>query len=118
MESTLRSLNQWEVVKGLYPSPTCAESKAPTEEELELEQAWALWKERAYLEIDLRIEDQQRVVICDNRDPHLAWNTLNTVYGKRLVNTRASLLGEITHIQYDGSGIMEHKSRMDSLLLE
>ena len=118
MESTLRSLNQWEVVKGVYPSPTRAESKAPTEEELELEQAWALRKERAYSEVDLRIEDQQKVAIRDNRDPRLAWNTLNTVYGNRLANTRASLLGEITHIQYDVSRIMEHKSRMDSLCLK
>ena len=61
MESTLRSLNQWEVVKGLHPSPTHAESKAPTKEELELEQAWALWKEHAYLEIDLHI-DRKSVV--------------------------------------------------------
>jgi hypothetical protein len=30
---------------------------------------------------------------------------------------RALQLGEITHIQYDSSGIMEHKSRMDSLHL-
>ena len=36
MESTLRPLNQWEVIKGLYPSPTRAESKAPTEGELVL----------------------------------------------------------------------------------
>ena len=63
MELTLRSLNQFEVVKGLYPSPTRAESKAPTKGELELEQAWALQKECAYSEIDLHIEDQQRVTI-------------------------------------------------------
>jgi hypothetical protein len=109
--------NKWEVVIGQFPSPTRADSKAPTDAELELEEAWTLRKERAYTEIDLRIEDQQRVAIRDNRDPRLAWSTLRTVYGNCLVNTRASLLGEITHIQYDGSGIMEHKSRMDSLRL-
>jgi hypothetical protein len=46
MESTLRSLNQWEVVIGQFPSPTSeqrtrttarADSKAPTDAELELE---------------------------------------------------------------------------------
>jgi gag-polypeptide of LTR copia-type len=117
MESTLRSLNQWEVVIGQFPSPKRADSKAPTDAELELEEAWALRMERAYTEIDLRIEDQQRVAIRDNRDPRLAWNTLRMVYGNRLANARASLLGEITHIQYDGSRIMGHKSRMDSLRL-
>ena len=79
MESTLRSLNQWEVVKGLCPSPTCVDLKAPTNEEQELDQAWALWKEHAYMEIDLHIKDQQRVVICDKQDLHLAWNRLNIV---------------------------------------
>jgi hypothetical protein len=75
------------------PSPTRADLKAPTDVELELEEAWALQKERAYTEIDLRIEDKQRVVSCDNHIPHLAWNTLHMVYSNQLVNTRASLLG-------------------------
>ena len=61
MVLTLRSLNQWEVIKGLYPSPTCVNSKAPTNEELELEQAWALQKEHAYMEIDLHSDNQQVV---------------------------------------------------------
>jgi hypothetical protein len=68
-----------------------ADSKAPTVEELELEEAWALRKARAYIEMDLRIEDQQRVVIRDNPDTHLAWTTLHTVYGNHLANTRVSL---------------------------
>jgi hypothetical protein len=114
MESTLRSLIQWEVMVGQFPSPTHADSKAPSNAELQLEEAWALWKECAYTEIDLNIEDQQRVVIRDNCDPHLAWNMLHMVYGNHFANTRASLLGEITRIQYDGSRIMEHKSSMDS----
>ena len=71
-----------------------------------------------YTEIDLCIEDQQRVSIWDNRDPHLAWQTLCTVYRNRLVNTRAALLAEITHVQYDGSEILEHKSKMDALQIK
>jgi hypothetical protein len=101
----------------LYCAGLLTDSKAPTDAELELEEAWALQKEHAYTEIDLHIEDQQRVAIHDNRDPRLAGNTLHTVYGNWLESTRASLLGEITHIQYDSSWIMEHKSRMDSLHL-
>jgi hypothetical protein len=64
-----------------FPSPTRADSKAPTNAELELEEAWALQKECANTEIDLHIEDQQRVAIRDNCNPRLAWNTLDTVYG-------------------------------------
>jgi hypothetical protein len=36
------------------------------------------------------------VSIRNNRDPSSAWQTLRTVYGNRLANTRAALLAEIT----------------------
>lgn len=118
MESILRSLCQWQVVTGAFHPPVPADPDNPTEKELQIERAWELRKERAYTEIDLRIEDQQRVSIRDNRDPRLAWHTLRTVYGNRLANTRAALLAEITRVQYDGSGILEHKSRMDALRMK
>ena len=87
MESVLRSLNQWEVVMGTYTPPVRAVEKSPTAEELQLEKAWGLRKERAYTEIDLRVEDQERVSIRTNRDPVVAWNTLRSTYGNRLANT-------------------------------
>ena len=37
------------------------------------------------------------------------------MYGNRLANTRVALLAEITRARYEGAGILEHKSRMDSL---
>ena len=37
------------------------------------------------------------------------------MYGNRLTNTRVALLAEITCACYNGAGILEHKSRMDSL---
>jgi hypothetical protein len=119
MESMLRSLSQWEVVTGQYPAPTQAITDAPTADELRIEKAWDLRKERAYTEIDLRVEDQQRITIRTNRDPHQAWLTLKNVYGSRLANTRAALLAEITRIRYDGvSGILEHQNKMDMLRMK
>ena len=118
MELVLRSLCQWEVVTGILVASVRADPNAPTDKELQIERAWELQKERAYTEIDLRIEDQQRVSICDNRNPRLAWQTLPTVYGNRLANTRAALLAEITRVQYDSSGILEHKSKMNALRLK
>jgi gag-polypeptide of LTR copia-type/Pol polyprotein, beta-barrel domain/Zinc knuckle/GAG-pre-integrase domain len=119
MESMLRSLSQWEVVTGQYPAPTRTTVDAPTAEELRIEKAWELRKERAYTEIDLRVEDQQRINIRGNRDPYQAWTTLRNVYGNRLANTRAALLAETTRVHYDGvSGILEHKNRMDTLCMK
>ena len=66
MESILCSLNQWEVVTGAFIPPVRADPNAPTDKELQMERAWELRKERAYTEIDLHIEDQQRVSIRDN----------------------------------------------------
>ena len=40
------------------------------------------------------------------------------MYGNRLANTRVALLAEITRAHYDGAGILEHKSRMDLLLMK
>ena len=40
------------------------------------------------------------------------------MYGNRLANTRAALLAEITRIQYNSSGILEHKSKMDALQIK
>ena len=114
MELVLCFLSQWEVVTSIL-TPVHADPNAPTEKELQIERAWELREECVYTEITLRVEDQQRVSICDNRDPRLAWQTLHTVYGNRLANTRAALLTEITHVQYDSSGILECKSKMDAL---
>ena len=118
MESVLRSLNQWEVVMGTYTPPVRAVKKSPMAEELQLEKAWGLRKECAYTEIDLQVEDQECVSIRTNRDPVVAWNTLRSTYGNRLANTQAALLVEISHIQYDGAGILEHKSKMDALCMK
>ena len=40
------------------------------------------------------------------------------VYRNRLVNITAALFAEITHVQYDGSGILVHKSKRDALWLK
>lgn len=118
MESVLRSLNQWKVIMGTIVAPTRLDPMSPTAQELQLERAWDLRKERAYSEIDLRVEDQQRVWIRENRDPRLAWDTLRTVYRKHLADTRVFLLAEIANAQYDGTGILEHKSNMDVLRMK
>lgn len=118
MESVLRSLNQWEIVMGTIEAPTRLDPTSPTAQELQLERAWDLRKERAYSEIDLRVEDQQRVSIRENRDPRLAWDTLHTVYRKHLADKIPSLLIEIAQAQYDGTGILEHKSNMDTLRMK
>ena len=49
METVLRSLNQWEVVIGTFVPPMCADPNSPTKAELQLEKAWKLRKERAYM---------------------------------------------------------------------
>ena len=53
METVLRSLNQWEVVIGTFVPPMCVDPNSPTKAELQLEKAWKLRKERAYMETDL-----------------------------------------------------------------
>jgi gag-polypeptide of LTR copia-type/Pol polyprotein, beta-barrel domain len=115
MESVLRLLSQWEVVTGTFVAPMRAKQNEPIEKKLQLERAW---EERVYTEIDLRVEDQQRMTIRENRDPRIAWHKLRNMYGTRLANTRATLLAEITRTQYDGSGILEHKSKMDALRMK
>ena len=95
----------------------CADPNSLTKAELQLEKAWKLRKERAYMEIDLRVEDQQRVS-RDNRDPQLAWITLRTVFGSRLANMKAALVADISQAQYDGSGILEFKLKMDELRIK
>ena len=72
MELVLRSLNQWEVVMGTYISLVHVVEKSPIAEEIQLEKAWELCKERAYTEIDLQVEDQERVSIRTNHDPVIA----------------------------------------------
>jgi gag-polypeptide of LTR copia-type/Zinc knuckle len=76
------------------------------------------WREHGSFEGSVPIEDTVRVSIRDNRDPCLAWHKLRTVYGSRLANTKAALLAELSRAQYDGSGILEHKSKMDALRMK
>ena len=98
MELVLRSLNQWEVVMGTYTPPVHAVEKLPLAEELQLEKAWELHKECAYMEINLQVEDKECVSIRTNHDPVVSWNTLSSIYGNRMANTQAALLVEISHI--------------------
>ena len=98
MELVLRSLNQWEVVMGTYTPPVHAVEKLPLAEELQLEKAWELHKECAYMEINLQVEDKECVSIRTNHDPVVSWNTLRSIYGNRMANTQAALLVEISHI--------------------
>ena len=60
------------------------------------------------------MEDQEHISIGTNCDPVVAWSILKSM-GNRLANTGATLLMEISHIWYDGAGILEHKSKMDAL---
>ena len=72
---------------GTYISLVHVVEKSPIAEEIQLEKAWKLCKERTYTEIDLQVEDQECVSIRTNRDPAVAWNTLKAVYGNKLANT-------------------------------
>ena len=81
----------------MYTPPTHAIPMAPTDEELQLEKAWHLDKVCAYAEIDLHVEDQECISIRTNHDPSVAWNMLKSMYGNRLANTRAALIGKISH---------------------
>ena len=105
----------WEVGLGPFTPPTCAMQKAPTVDEVQFEKAWELCKEHAYMEIGLQLEDQACILIRTNHDPVVAWSTLRSMHGNRLANSWAALSVEILHIQYDGAGILKHKSKMDTL---
>jgi len=49
-----------------------------------------------------------------SNDPREAWEKLQAIYGSGLA---ALLLSEMAQMKYDGSGIIEFKSRMDAIRL-
>ena len=43
---------------------------------------------------------------------------MQTTYGTHLANNRAVLLVEIMNLRYDGTGILEYQSKMDTIRLK
>ena len=95
MKIVLEALNQWGIVSGELKEPEPMDKNKPTKEEIEIMEAWTLWKKRAYSKIMLRVEDEPRVSIMFNSDPKAAWDKLQLTYGTRLANSRAMLLSEL-----------------------
>jgi hypothetical protein len=117
MRMVLETLNQWKVVTGELTGPVRKNPNVPMSDERDMEDAWNLRKVRAYSEIMLRVEDKPHITIMGSQNPTEAWDKLDKTYGTRLANNRTTLMSELVRMRYDGSGILEYKSRMDTLRL-
>jgi hypothetical protein len=65
----------------------------------------------------LHVEDEPQVMIMGSQNPCDTWDKLERTYGSRLANSQTMLMSELVRMQYDGSGILEFKGRMDTLRL-
>jgi hypothetical protein len=117
IQMVLETINQWRVVSGELTGLVRKAQDSLTKEELECEEAWSLRKVHVYSEIMLHVEDEPCMMIMASQNPTVAWEKLEKTYGLKLANSRTMLMSELVRMQYDGSGILEYKARMDTLRL-
>src|SRR5882757_1032723 len=119
MRTVLISLRQWGVVSGSIVTPTPADNKNPTPDEVKAQEAWEVREMSAFMEISFRIADSALNVLGDTQNPKVAWGVLEKRFGAKQEGLQSALIAKLQLASWDGTGsIYTHRDYMVDLCIQ